>query len=171
MTAAHMTDIAARTTAGSRAEIVALQVLVGIFLALRLTFTLNGDLLADEAYYFLWGQQLDWSYFDHAPLHAWLLGLMSQIFGWQEFTVRVLTWLTLGGVLAIFRDWSKRLAPDDPGLWFWRTAAIYLASPLFFGMTMVAYNDHLLVFCTLLTLHCFLIFAGMQEAVEPGALP
>jgi 4-amino-4-deoxy-L-arabinose transferase-like glycosyltransferase len=171
MTAAHMTDIAARSGAGHRAEIVALQVLVGIFLALRLVFTFNGDLLADEAYYFLWGQRLDWSYFDHAPLHAWLLRAMYQIFGWQDFTVRVLTWVTLGGVLAIFGDWSRRFAPHDPALWFWRTAAIYLASPLFFGMTMVAYNDHLLVFFTLLALHCFLLFTSKHEEGETGALP
>ena len=166
-----MTDIAARSGTGQGAEIVALKLLVVLFLALRLTFTLRADLLADEAYYFLWGQQLDWSYFDHAPLHAWLLRLMYQIFGWQPLTVRVSTWLTLGGVLAIFWNWAKRFAPDDPQLWFWRTAAIYLASPLFFGMTMLAYNDHLLVFCTLLALHCFLIFAGKQEEGEPGALP
>ena len=166
-----MTDIAARSGAGQRAEIIALKVLVGAFLLLRLAYTFGADLLADEAYYFLWGQRLDWSYFDHAPLHAWLLRLMYQIFGWQDFAVRVLTWLTLGGVLAIFWSWAKRFAPDDPQLWFWRTAAIYLASPLFFGMTMVAYNDHLLVFATLLALHCFLMFATKQEDGEAGALP
>lgn len=166
-----MTDIAARSGTGQRAEIIALQVLVAAFLALRLTFTLGADLLADETYYFLWGQRLDWSYFDHAPLHAWLLRLMYQVFGWQAFSVRVLTWLTLAGVLAIFWDWSKRLAPGDPALWFWRTTAIYLASPLFFGMTMIAYNDHLLVFCTLLALHCFLMFASRAEEGGRGALP
>jgi 4-amino-4-deoxy-L-arabinose transferase-like glycosyltransferase len=96
---------------------------------------------------------------------------MYQVFGWQPLTVRVLTWLTLAGVLAIFWNWAKRFAPDDPQLWFWRTAAIYLASPLFFGMTMVAYNDHLLVFTTLLALHCFLMFASKQEEDESGALP
>lgn len=44
-----MTDIAARSGAGQRAEIIALKVLVGAFLLLRLSYTLKADLLADEA--------------------------------------------------------------------------------------------------------------------------
>lgn len=154
-----------------RGEIVALQVLTGIFLALRLYFDGAADLFGDEAYYWLWGQHLDWSYFDHPPLHAWMLRLVDVIFGQHPLSVRILTWFTLAGVLAIFWDWSKRLAPADPLLWFWRTTAIYLASLIFFGMTMVAYNDHLLVFLSLLAMHCFLIFAERQETGQPGALP
>ena len=100
-----MTDIAARSGAGQRAEIIALKVLVGAFLLLRLGYTLGADLLADEAYYFLWGQRLDWSYFDHAPLHAWLLRLMYQIFGWQDlsgFDIRSIGIAVVGALIVLF---------------------------------------------------------------------
>ena len=151
-------------------EIIALQVLVAIFLGLRLYYDLGADLLGDEAYYWMWGQHLGWSYFDHPPLHAWLLRLVAILAGWHPLSVRLLTWLTLGGVLAIFAAWAPRLAPGAPRLWFWRTAAIYLSSPLFFGMTMIAYNDHLLVALSLLALFCFVRFTDRLEDGQPGVI-
>ena len=60
------TSIAA--PAAWRVEILALQGVVAIFLGLRLYANLNMDLLGDEAYYWMWGQHLSWSYFDHPPL-------------------------------------------------------------------------------------------------------
>lgn len=41
----------------------------------------------DEAYYWLWGQHLDWSYYDHPPFHAWVQGLFST-FGHSPFVLR-----------------------------------------------------------------------------------
>jgi 4-amino-4-deoxy-L-arabinose transferase-like glycosyltransferase len=151
-----------------RGEIAALQLVVGLFLLFRLYFDLEGDLVGDEAYYWMWGQHLAWSYLDHPPLHAWLLWLVSKVLGWSLFSARALTWLTLGGILAIFADWSRRFAPENPALWFWRTVATYLASPLFFAMTAIAYNDHLLVFLCLLAIHCFAVYADGTERGLPG---
>lgn len=37
--------------------------------------------VADEGYYLLWGQNLDWSYYDHPPLGGWMLGLSSAVLG------------------------------------------------------------------------------------------
>src|SRR4051812_32722020 len=68
--------------AASRTEILALQLVVVMFLAMRLTFDLRVDLTGDEAYYWLWGQRPGWSYLDHPPLDAWLLGLAARIGGW-----------------------------------------------------------------------------------------
>ena len=151
----------------SRREIVALQLVVGLFLALRLYFDLTADLFGDEAYYWMWGQNPGWSYFDHPPLNAWLLHVVSLVTGWAPFGPRLLTWVTLAGVLAIFAAWARRLAPNEPSLWFWRSAAIYLASPMFFGMTMIAYNDHLLVALSLLAVHCFAVFVDRAETGAP----
>lgn len=151
------------TKGTGRREIIALQILVAIYLAMRVYFDLKADLLSDEPYYWMWGQHLGWSYFDHPPLHAWLLRLMSIIFGWHPISVRILTWFTLAGVVAIFWTWRKRLAPDQPELWFWRTLAIYMSSPLFFAITLVAYNDHLLIVLCLLAVHCFMVFTDKVE--------
>jgi len=155
------------TTNSGRREIVALQILVGVYLVLRLYFDVKADLVSDEPYYWMWGQHLGWSYFDHPPLHAWLLRLMSLVFGWHPISVRILTWFTLAGVIAIFWNWRRRLGADAPELWFWRTVAIYLSSPLFFGITLVAYNDHLLIFLCLLAVHCFIVFTDKVETEQP----
>ena len=78
-----------------------------------------------------------------------------------------MTWVTLAGVVAIFAAWAGRLAPSEPPHRFWRSAAIYLASPMFLGMTMIAYNDHLLVPLNLLAVHCFAVFVDRAETGAP----
>lgn len=119
--------------------------------------------LGDEAYYWLWGQRPDWSYFDHPPLHAWLLGVVSAL-GWSLFSLRALAWATLLGTLWVFWLWAKRLSPENPGSWWWPTVALYLASPLYFAMTTIVFHDHLLIFLVVATAHCLLVFAEKFEA-------
>jgi 4-amino-4-deoxy-L-arabinose transferase-like glycosyltransferase len=153
-----------------RRGLLPLQLVVAILLALRLYYDLTADLFGDEAYYYLWGQHLSWSYFDHPPLHAWLIRLSSEIFHNPTLSLRALMWLTLAGVLAIFWDWSKRIAPDDRDRWFWTAAALYLSSPLFFGFTLIAYHDHLLILLCLAAIHCFVLFVTRFEADAPRSL-
>ncbi|MHB1109812.1 MAG: hypothetical protein ACYCZU_05790, partial [Devosia sp.] len=88
----------AETDVGAaRQSVLALQIVVGIFIALKLWFDLGVDPMGDEAYYWMWGQHLALSYFDHPPLQGWLLGVVAQLFGWHPFNTRLLTWLTLFG--------------------------------------------------------------------------
>src|SRR5690606_21213965 len=106
------------------------QIFVVFALACKVWLGAMAPPIGDAAYYWMWGQKPAWSYFDHPPLHAWLLGLVSFL-GWNLFTLRLLTWLTLAGTLWIFWLWAKRLKPEDPAAWWWPSAAVYLASPLF----------------------------------------
>jgi 4-amino-4-deoxy-L-arabinose transferase-like glycosyltransferase len=143
------------------------QAAVAVLLLLRLWLSVMAPPVGDEAYYWMWGQKLGWSYLDHPPLHAWLLSAMS-VFGWNLFSLRALTWLTLAGTLWIFWLWARRLKPEDPGAWWWPSAAIYLGTPLFFTMTWLAFHDHLLIFLSLASAHCFLLFAERWEADRRG---
>ena len=144
------------------------QIAVLLLLAIKLYLSISAPPIGDEAYYWMWGQKLGWSYFDHPPLHAWLLRLMGTIFGWNLFSLRILTWATLIGAAAIFWSWAKRLQPDDPGAWFWPSAAIFLASPLFLLMSSIAFHDHLLIFLCLLSAHLFLLFTEKWVATGRG---
>jgi 4-amino-4-deoxy-L-arabinose transferase-like glycosyltransferase len=135
------------------------QAVVGVLLALKLIYFGIAPPIGDEAYYWLWGQRPSLSYLDHPPLHAWLLGLMSQLFGWNLFSLRALTWLTLATTIWVIWRLSRRLAPDHARQWFWAALAIYLASPLMFVMGSISFNDHLLVALCLLSALCFLDFA------------
>lgn len=143
------------------------QAAVAILLLLRLWLSVMAPPIGDEAYYWMWGQKPGWSYLDHPPLHAWLLGAVGTL-GWNVVTLRGLTWLTLAGTLWIGWLWARRLQPDDPGAWWWPSAALYLATPLFFTMTWLAFHDHLLIFLSLASAHCFLRFAERWEADRRG---
>ncbi|PKM44381.1 MAG: hypothetical protein CVV05_11580 [Gammaproteobacteria bacterium HGW-Gammaproteobacteria-1] len=80
------------------------------WLLLLLALTLAGNVLAwlglgllpDEAYYWVWSQRLELSYFDHPPLVAWLMRPFTDLFGDGAAVIRlpaVLSWL-VGAVLA-----------------------------------------------------------------------
>ena len=143
-------------------------VLIGVLLSERVLFTWLAPPIGDEAYYWMWGQKLGWSYFDHPPLHAWLLHGMNFIFGWNYFALRGLTWVTFAGTVWIIWLWSKRLSPPDPQKWFWPTVALYLASPMFSMMTVIAFHDHLLTFLCLLSGHFLLVFWERYVATRNG---
>ncbi len=55
--------------------------------------------LPDEAYYWVWSQRLQWGYFDHPPLVAWLIRPFTALFGDSIVAIRlpaVLAWLVSG---------------------------------------------------------------------------
>jgi len=139
----------------------------GVFLAVKLAVFLFMNPIGDEAYYWLWGQHLDWSYFDHPPLHAWLTALVSKVLGWNLWSLRALTLLTFAGTLLVFWDWAKRLQPGDPATYFWRATTVYLAAPLFLGMSSIVFNDHLMMFLVILSGHAMLVFAEGVENNRP----
>jgi hypothetical protein len=147
-------------------SLLPMQIAFGFFVALKLLIDARLPPIGDEAYYWLWGQRLALSYLDHPPLHAWLLRVVQMVFGWNLFSLRVLTWLTFAGTVLIFWDWAKRLAPAAPAQWFWRALLIYAASPLFLVMTSISFHDHLMIFLCFASAHFFLRFAEKWEAGE-----
>jgi hypothetical protein len=140
------------------------QAVVLVLLTFRVYVDITMPPIGDEAYYWLWGQRPALSYFDHPPLHAWLLGIVGSVFGWGLFSLRILTWITLASTLLIVWDWSRRLAPERPSAWFWPATAVYLASPLFLAMTTISFHDHLLIALCMASGHCFILFATRFEA-------
>jgi 4-amino-4-deoxy-L-arabinose transferase-like glycosyltransferase len=163
-----VTDAAAALpSAAPRWKLVLLQIVFLYLIGLRIWFDLAVTPMGDEAYYWMWGQHLSWSYFDHPPLNGWLQGLVASIFGWSNFSVRLTTWPSLGGTLWVFWLWSARLAPHDRQGWFWHTAVIYLTIPTVAIFGGVAFHDHLLLFFVTASLFAFHRFASEFE--EGGA--
>ncbi len=113
----------------------------------------------DEAYYFLYTQHLDWSYFDHPLMVAWSTGLGVWLTGHvSPFTIRIGTLLLYTGALGCLygtaaRLFSRRAAlltvaiaslipifmlafgvmtlPDGPLMFFW-SATLFVAVEEFF---------------------------------------
>lgn len=141
-----------------------MQAVVAVLLGLKLWFDIAVPPMGDESYYWMWGQRLELSYFDHPPLHGWLLGLAEKVVGWQWWSVRALTWVCLAATLFVFWTWARRIMPDNPREYFWRTTTLYLATPIFWLMTTMAFNDYLLVALGFVSAHFFLSFLTQWEA-------
>lgn len=144
----------------------ALMVVAGFLLLLRLLFVFFAFPLGDEAYYWIWGQHPDISYFDHPPLNAWLLGLSSQLFGWSSFAIRFPALLTTAGSIAIFWLWSRR-AEGDQDHWFWLAVVAYFATPIIAIFSGMVFSDHLLIFLCLWSLYAFSRFFETWDANAP----
>lgn len=80
--AARMTEIAPRPGAKplTSQNVLFAQIVVGVFLLVKIYIVFNAPPVGDEAYYWMWSQKLGLSYFDHPPLHAWLLRAMAALF-------------------------------------------------------------------------------------------
>ena len=71
------------------------------------------ELAPDEAYYWYWAKHLDWSYYDHPPMIAYIMAFFTALGGDNAFSVRI------GGLLAslltllLLYASCRRLSPDD----------------------------------------------------------
>jgi len=104
-------------------------VLLSIVTAVRLFFAVYLRLVDDEAYYWEWGQHLDWSYLDHPPMTGWIGWLFSSIFGHNEFGVRLGPILIAALFLVLIYQFTRRLYGDDRIAF--RAALLFSIIPLF----------------------------------------
>jgi 4-amino-4-deoxy-L-arabinose transferase-like glycosyltransferase len=141
---------------------------VAYMLGLRLWYDLAAPPMGDEAYYWMWGQRLDWSYLDHPPLGAWLQGLSAAIFGWSTLSMRAMTWVSLGGTLGVIWAFSREIEVLDRALFFWRTSAVFLTVPVIAYFSLWAYLDHWLIFFSLASLYFFWRFARAWQSGRGG---
>ncbi len=114
-------------------------------------------LMPQDAYYFYYGQNLDWSYFDHPGMIGYILRFFSDVFGHSVWAVKIadftLSSLTLWGLwhfgksflpasknrIALFVFASSILlsmlslnsTPDVPLLLFWTFTLISLQAAIF----------------------------------------
>lgn len=85
-------------------------------------------LLLDEAYYWVWSQRLEWGYYDHPPLVAWLIRLTTDVFGDGAWAVRLPAVLSWAAGAAFGYDLARRLYQDRTAGWLavliWSTLPI-----------------------------------------------
>lgn len=165
-----MTDTVSSTGNPKHRAVWPFQIIVFFVVVQRLWFDITVNPMGDEAYYWIWGQRLQWSYFDHSPLHAWLQGLVAAIFGWSPFSVRLLTWVSFAGSLGVLWQLSSRLGAGDRRHYFWASAAIFATLPVISLFTTPAFHDHLLVFLCLVAILFLVDFTVRWESGRPQFL-
>ncbi len=67
-----------------------------------------------EAYYFTWSRHLDWSYYDHPPLVAWMTWLTTRL-GWTSWAVRLGPVLCAAIALLLVARLAERLGSARAG--------------------------------------------------------
>ncbi len=139
------------------------------FLVLRLLFWGLTFPNPDEAYYWLWGQHWDWSYYDHPGLQAWSQGLLTALLGRSQFVLRLPNLLsTILVVLTLHRITSYLYGPQARDR-YWLVLLLVAASPLFFLFLALAWHDHWLIAFTLLSSFYFVRFADAYANDRSGA--
>ena len=81
--------------------------LLGVILVLNLLQAYFTELIFDEAYYWYYSQNLDWGYFDHPPMVAWLIKASSYFFD-GELGVRFMSCIFISGYLYYFMDHRRQ---------------------------------------------------------------
>lgn len=133
--------------------------LLAVATLLRLALGASVPLVADEAYYWEWSRRLEFGYFDHPPVIAWLIAGGTRIFGDTPLGVRVFPILAGAvGCLAIVGI-AERLAGAAAA----RFAALLVAVlPLSAIGLVLATPDAPLFAAVAVTLLCLVM------ATEPG---
>lgn len=101
--------------------------LAGITL-LRLFYIREIELAPDEAYYWTWSKQLQWGYYDHPPLVAFLIWFFTKLAGDGEWGVR-LGWVIMATILTYI---IYRLGKD-----MFKSTAVGFYSALFLNIILL----------------------------------
>jgi hypothetical protein len=100
----------------SPALMIALAMLAGLTV-FRLWYSTRLELVADEAFYWVWSRHLAASYMDKGPAIAWVIAAGTRLFGNTPFGIRFFgVLLSAGTGWQIFRL-ARRLYGDRAALW------------------------------------------------------
>ena len=136
-----------------------------VLLSLKLIYIFYAPPLPDEAYYWLWSKNLDWSYYDHPPLSAWInYGLMSFIEN-KQLQIRTLPFISFIIILMVNIKWAKNIGLDKSEKQV-ESSLLFLSIPIFLMFTTIFFPDAILVLMLFLTSYCFFIFIKTYDESE-----
>lgn len=145
-------DDEAAPARSARRDVLLLQGAVAFFVLLKLVFALFVPPNGDEAYYWLWGGHLQWSYFDHSPMVGWTSAIARTLLGWTPAGLHLPAMVSFAVLAYALHRSARWLAPEDPQRYFWLALAIFCGSPLLNALTIFNYPDHLLICFSTITL-------------------
>jgi hypothetical protein len=103
-------------------------VLIGAATLYRLLFVATSDLMDTEAYYASWARFPAWSYYDHAPMTAWLVRAAEWLFGGPGAARLVPVACAAATAWLLFRLGTLLFSPRAGFL----AALVTVASPVYF---------------------------------------
>jgi hypothetical protein len=124
---------------------------------LRLIVASRLPLLPDETYYWDWSRHLEFGYFDHPPIIAWLIALGTTLLGVNPLGVRIMS-IVAGTVASVAMALIARRVADSHTAA--ETAIVISVMPLASAGLVLATNDAPLLAFSALTL--FFIVRAIQ---------
>ena len=142
--------------------------LIVVFTILRLLSCALVGLGVDEAYTLAIARHLQLSYFDHPPLHIWLVHAFGPLLGYGRLARLPFVMLFVGSSWLLF-DLTRRLFGERAGLW----ALLSLSLAAFFTVAASSWvlPDGPLIFCLLAAARELigLIFPAKNAELDDGA--
>ena len=132
------------------AQAVLLLIAIGSLVRILLAFSFG--LGIDESYMVGVSRQLAWSYFDHPPLHIWLVGLWAKLFGESPLVLRLPFIALFAGSTWLMYRLTVLAYGERAGLW--ATLAFNLAPVFTFSTASWVLPDGPMVFFMLLAAYC-----------------
>ncbi len=111
--------------------------------ALRLAYVGRVELSPDEAYYQMWSERLDWGYYSKGPGVAATIRAGTDLFGVNEFGVRVFSPLLALGTSLLLFSLARRCYGVSAAAW---TVVLMNVTPLFTAGSLLMTIDPLSVF-------------------------
>ncbi len=97
------------------------------------------ELHFDEAQYWTWSQQLDWSYATKGPLLAWLIAASESLFGHGDWQVRLPGWIAASLFLLLLHLFARDVWQHRAAAWW--ALLLGLLTPLYFVLGLVMTTD------------------------------
>ncbi|MFV1998193.1 MAG: ArnT family glycosyltransferase [Acidiferrobacterales bacterium] len=133
--------------------------------AIKIVFAFIFPIKNDEAYYVLWAQHLSSGYYDHPPMIAWLLRLMSYVSGSIVWYRMLAISAGLVGVWVIYR--FALLFSSAQNARF--AAMLFVLSPLYILLFLISNDAPLLLFSSLGVLLFYLAVEKEQRLYALGS--
>ncbi len=129
-----------------------------VILVLRAIFALNIGFVDDDAYHWTWTQDLDWSYFDHPGMIAWLEKITTTLFGSNQLGIRLPSYICFSTVVYLLWKLTRDLFDESAATF---AAAVVLFSPLWGLGGFVSSPEPPFMLCWVLALMVF--WNGVRE--------
>jgi len=127
--------------------------LVGGFTLFRLLMIGRSGLGDSESYYWTWSRHMDWSYYDHPPVTAWLIRLFTAIGGDTSFWVRLPSIIIFVGICWLIYRVALELFDAETAFW---SLVIFNLMPIFSVAALQMVPDIPAAFCWMLFIYLVL---------------
>lgn len=118
----------------------------------RLLFVPTMGLMPQGAYYFFYSEHLDWSYYDHPPMVAYMLFAFSSILGKSAWVVKLASWTMALGTQYLFFQLARKLLDQRSAV---LALAIFVSTTMLSIISLVVTPDVPLLFFWTLSLLLF----------------